>query len=170
MKTISKTNKAKNFPRRQMAAALTVIYLFVLLFPLVSLSIHSPSSAHAATGECSGDCNLCGCSLENRANKTCCCAQKLKQQQLQEHEAEKADTPDCCKKEATSRKPVITKCGCPCGSGKSVSISNYSVSEVIPSRFSEKICIPHVDTRYSTCVHRVASRYNEPPDPPPRQI
>ena len=62
--------------RRFLAALLlTAVYLTVTLTPLAPLALQSPSLAHAITGECSGDCDICGCSAETRANRTCCCAQ-----------------------------------------------------------------------------------------------
>jgi hypothetical protein len=48
----------------------------IVLSPLASLAMYSKIVAHVVTGECSGDCNICGCSLESRANHTCCCAKK----------------------------------------------------------------------------------------------
>jgi hypothetical protein len=59
---------------------LTVIYLVIALSPLAPLAMHSKVVAHAVTGECSGDCDICGCSLESRANHICCCAKKKQQQ------------------------------------------------------------------------------------------
>lgn len=62
--------------RRQWAAVLTFIYVMILCTPLAPFAMHSKYIAHAVTGECSGDCDIDGCSLESRANHTCCCAQK----------------------------------------------------------------------------------------------
>lgn len=70
-----------NIPhRRLIAMALTVMYLTIVLSPLASLAMYSTTVAHVVTGECSGDCNICGCSPESRANHTCCCAKKKQQQ------------------------------------------------------------------------------------------
>jgi hypothetical protein len=54
--------------------------MLIVMSPLVSLAMLSKTVAHVVTGECSGDCDICGCSLESRANHTCCCA-KTKQKQ-----------------------------------------------------------------------------------------
>ncbi|MFZ4855555.1 MAG: hypothetical protein ACOYL3_04095 [Desulfuromonadaceae bacterium] len=52
---------------------MTVIYLLILFTPL---TLHSRMVAHAITGECSGSCEIDGCSLESRSAHSCCCAQK----------------------------------------------------------------------------------------------
>ena len=84
--------------RRVLAALLlTVVYLAVTLSPLAPLALQSPSLAHAITGECSGDCDICGCSAEARANHTCCCAQK-KKHDSHDDSHDDSPLPDCCKK------------------------------------------------------------------------
>ena len=67
---------AKRSLRRMIAATLTVVYLVIALSPLAPFAMYSKVVAHAVTGECSGDCDICGCSKESRANHTCCCAKK----------------------------------------------------------------------------------------------
>ncbi|MFZ4857663.1 MAG: hypothetical protein ACOYL3_14820 [Desulfuromonadaceae bacterium] len=62
--------------RRTIAAVLTVIYVLILFAPLVSFAVQSSVFAHAVHGECSGNCDADGCSLESRTNHSCCCAQK----------------------------------------------------------------------------------------------
>lgn len=62
--------------RSTIAGMLAVIYLLIALSPLASLAIHPDSMSHNRSGECSGDCNICGCSAESRASRTCCCAKK----------------------------------------------------------------------------------------------
>jgi hypothetical protein len=54
--------------------------MLIVMSPLAPLAMHSKVVAHAVTGECSGDCDICGCSLESRANHTCCCAKKKQHQ------------------------------------------------------------------------------------------
>jgi len=166
MDTLSTGHRQNSFTRRLMATVLAVLYLLVVLSPLLSLPMHTLSSAHAATGECSGDCNICGCSLENRANKTCCCAQKLKQQahaQVDEHD----NTSDCCKKKPVEKKTIIA-CGCPCGGEKQAALSISGTSEVLPFHFTEQFNPPHTDTTYTNLTHRLISRHGEPPEPPPQ--
>jgi hypothetical protein len=57
-----------------------MIYLVITLTPLAPFAMHSKMVAHAITGECVGDCDICGCSPESRANHTCCCAKKKQKQ------------------------------------------------------------------------------------------
>jgi len=62
--------------RRFSGFLLVAIYSVIVLAPLSSLAMNSKTVTHAVTGECSGDCNVCGCSLESRTSNTCCCAKK----------------------------------------------------------------------------------------------
>jgi hypothetical protein len=86
---------------------LTMIYLVIVLSPLAPFAMYSPVVAHAVTGECSGDCDICECSPENRADHTCCCAKKKLMQ------ANNAKMPACerdSSKAATA--PAMAKDGC----------------------------------------------------------
>jgi len=69
-------HRARRSYRRLIAIFLTTIYLTIAMSPLATLAMHSKVVAHAVTGECSGDCDICGCSLESRMDHTCCCAKK----------------------------------------------------------------------------------------------
>jgi len=111
--------------RKLTAIVMMTVYLLIVLSPLAPLAMYSKSVAHAVTGECSGDCNICGCSLESRTNHTCCCAKKKQQSRLPagEHSeqlpvpkkrsccAESKPIPvnkDCC----AASKPVVPKKDC----------------------------------------------------------
>jgi hypothetical protein len=59
--------------RRTLASVMTFMYLLILFVPF---TLHSKVVAHAITGECSGNCQIDGCSRESRAGRSCCCAQK----------------------------------------------------------------------------------------------
>lgn len=74
--TVLYSHKTMRPHRRLFAIILMTIYLSIALSPLAPLAMHSKVVAHAVTGECVGDCNVCGCSQESRANHTCCCAKK----------------------------------------------------------------------------------------------
>lgn len=72
--------------RPVIASLLTGIYLLVALSPLTPLALQSEMILGAVTGnQCSGDCNKCGCPLESRLNKTCCCNQKKLSQLTLQH-------------------------------------------------------------------------------------
>ncbi|MBC8017278.1 MAG: hypothetical protein H7X83_02000 [Verrucomicrobia bacterium] len=150
------------------AGTLTIIYLMISLSPLASLAMHSKTVAHAVTGECSGDCTICGCSTESMATRTCCCSKK-KEQRAHAHEDDQAGTSDCCQKKPVKMKTIIA-CGCPGGSGKQVALSASSSSEVLPFHFTEKFSIPHIDTTFTNLTQRLTSRHGEPPDPPPKLV
>ena len=154
-------------PKRSIIAViLMVIYVLIPLSPLASLAMHSKSVALAVPGECSGDCDICGCSAESRAARTCCCSKK-KQQQADIHTDQHHGKQECEKKAPTKKKAAIAACGCPCGSGKQVALSISGTSEVLPYHFTEQFSIPHSDTIFIKPIQRLTSRHGEPPDPPP---
>lgn len=162
------THTLKRSKRSIMAASLMLIYLMILLGPLASLAMNSKTVAHAMTGECTGDCNLCGCSPESRASNTCCCSKKRQQRaHAHEDEDEEDGVADCCKKRPVQRKTVFA-CGCPCGGGKQGALTATEELEVIPLHFREQFNIPSTVTSFAHQQHRLISRHNEPPDPPPR--
>jgi hypothetical protein len=148
------------------ATTLTVTYLLISLSPLASLAMHSTNATPVAISECSGDCDLCGCSAESMATRTCCCSKK-KEQQARIHEDDEAGTPDYCIKEPAEKETIIA-CGCPGGSGKQVALSASGTSEVLPYHFTERFSLPHTDTHYPNLIQRLTSRHGEPPDPPPK--
>jgi hypothetical protein len=160
----------KMYPMRGIIATmLTIIYMMVVLSPLTSLAMNSKTLIHALTGECTGDCDTCGCSIERRDSHTCCCAMK-KKQQAHIHDDVDVDGPECCKKERTENKKTVIACGCPCGGGKQASLTASGTSEVLPFHFTELFNLPHTDTTFSDPAHRLASRHNKPPEPPPKSV
>jgi hypothetical protein len=76
----SSTHRVKLVFRRQIAVVLTAVYMLIVLTPLAPLAMYSKVVTHAVTGECVGDCKICGCSLESQTSKTCCCWQKKQKQ------------------------------------------------------------------------------------------
>ena len=94
--------------RRLFAVILMTIYLTITLSPLASLAMHSKVVAHVVTGECSGDCDICGCSQESRANHTCCCAKK---KQMQVNSA-KFSGEECCLAKASTAHASEKDNGC----------------------------------------------------------
>ena len=162
------THRARRSSRRLRAVILTTVYVLIVMSPLASLAMHSKVVTHAVTGECSGDCDICGCSPEKRANHTCCCAMKKQQTQTYTHEDDDVGTAVCCKKKPADKKGTIIACGCPCGSGKNATMATTGSSEVLPYQFSELFITPHSDTQFPIPNHRLTSRHGDPPDPPPR--
>ena len=173
----------KKFCRRQPALLLLAVYLLISLSPLAPLAMHTKAVAHAVTGECAGDCNICGCSPASRANQTCCCARKNRQAQHPELARVEADEPECCRKireeaaepdtrdqhpEQSSSSVTVLKCGCPCDGGKPFSLSGIGFSELIPY-VHECDSLPYAEASYHPPFNpSMASRHAEPPDPPPR--
>lgn len=154
--------------RSIIAATLAIIYLFISLSPVTTLAMNSKTLTHSLTGECTGDCDTCGCSIERRNSHTCCCAMK-RQKQAHIHDDVEVDEPECCKKERADKKTVIA-CGCPCGSGKQSALSSGGTSEVIPFHFTEQFSTPLTETSFTNPALHLTSRHNDPPDPPPKLV
>ncbi|OGR24915.1 MAG: hypothetical protein A2X79_07430 [Desulfuromonadaceae bacterium GWB2_53_15] len=152
--------------RNRTALLLTVIYSLIILTPLAPLALRSATIAHAVTGECAGDCAICGCSPEHSANRTCCCWKK-KQQGCHGHEDDQ--TADCCKKNKPESKPVLS-CGWPCGGNKQRALLDATGFELLPYHFGESI--PAFQREGSSPLHntRLTDHQDEPPDPPPKLI
>jgi len=153
---------------RVIAVILMTMYMIIVTRPLAPFAMHAEVAAHAVSGECSGDCDICGCSPESRANQTCCCAKK-RQQQAHVHEDDGDETADCCKKKPVEKKTILA-CGCPCGNGKQFPLSSAGISEVILCNFTEQFSPHHTDTRFPTLAQHPTSRHGEPPDPPPKLV
>jgi hypothetical protein len=159
--------------RRLTAAFMTAFYLLTLFSPLASFAMHGTKSAVMAVRECTGDCDLCGCSPASRTAHTCCCAKKRMQQnqvQLHDHDAAEDDVLECCKKERAENRKTVIACGCPCGDGKPSALSTVNTSEVLPFHFREKLNVPSTDTAFFNPSQRLTSRHGEPPDPPPKLV
>jgi hypothetical protein len=150
--------------RNLVALVLTAIYLAITMSPLAPLALKSPRLAHAITGECSGDCDICGCSPERRANHTCCCWQKKLRHQ---HEQEEANLPPCCRKTKRSAGPILT-CNCPCGSNKTIGLWGGSQNEQLPYRFAGVVPVCAGEQHLALPLDRLADRHGDPPDPPPK--
>lgn len=150
--------------RYTVSLLLTVIYLLITMSPLAPLALKSPRVAHAVTGECSGDCDICGCSLERRADHTCCCWQKKLKR---EHDHDEEQLPACCKKKQRSGKPMLTS-NCPCGSGKHIALWGADKNEQIPCQFIAGIPSSFGNLLAGVYERRLTGRYGDPPDPPPK--
>lgn len=95
--------------RTIISLCMAMLYLLIVLTPLAPMVMHSPRLAHAITGDCTGDCSICGCAPERSASHTCCCWQNRRaaaQRQLAAtgHSTEAAPErqpqklPSCCQK------------------------------------------------------------------------
>jgi hypothetical protein len=174
------------------------IYLMIALSPLSTLAMQSKKVAHAVTGECSGDCEICGCSAESRANHTCCCCRKKRQQCDKPNIADKGcamkvtsapeeprvDTSDICavknhyhqdktdqhlsNEGITPKTQTVFKCNCPCGKNKVLALWGGFNHEIIPYWFPGGI-LPPMETRsFPDYSRSLTSRHDDPPDPPPK--
>lgn len=148
--------------RHMVASSLIAIFIIMSLGPLLPLTMQSAAIAHAITGECTGDCNSCGCSLERRASHTCCCWQKKKMRQSM-NKSKKS----CCKGENTTPKTIISS-HCPCGSGKLLAACGVEEFPFNSFPFTGEINRPMTCQVFQERHHHQAIRSNEPPAPPPK--
>ena len=141
---------------------LTLIYILINLGSLAPLALRSPYIAHAVTGECSGNCDICGCSAERRANHTCCCwMKKLKHQHNQEN------LPECCKNKKRHKMTMLT-CNCPCGSNNLPGLLGTESSEQLPFRFTQEIVALAENSLFSFYEQSLTDQLANPPEPPPK--
>jgi hypothetical protein len=158
---LEETHTLKLFSRPIVALILTVIYSLIIMSPLAPLALQSPRVAHAVTGECSGNCDICGCSAERRASHTCCCFLKKKLQH--DHK----NVPDCCKKKKRSKMTMLS-CNCPCGGNKMPGLAGSEKTEVMPYRFNDGIVSLAENPLFSSTGKCLTDRHGDPPDPPPK--
>lgn len=178
--------------RHIISALLTALYLLVILSPLAPLAMHSKHIAHAITGECGGDCSICGCAPERSATRSCCCWQK----RLAEAHAVSGATcassrptaaANCCaphKQKAARDQLAASTAGetdpahgarstigvLPCGSGKLVALWGTEQIHHLPSRFSSQAMPPLEGLIVQARPADLISRYIDPPDPPPKPV
>ncbi len=149
--------------RSHIALLLTTIYLVIVTSPLAPLALRSPVIAHAVTGECVGNCDICGCSPAQRADRTCCCWRKK-----QRHDREQERTvANCCQKKRPDSTPILS-CGCPCGGSKMPGLWGGEKFELLLYHFTEGTTALHEDEPSAYRNDRLRDRYREPPDPPPK--
>ncbi|MGA7826849.1 MAG: hypothetical protein WCA04_04270 [Geobacteraceae bacterium] len=171
------------------ALILFAAYTLIALSPLAPLALKSPTLAHAITGQCSGDCDICGCSPERRAAHTCCCWMKKKREQEARakgslHCCTLEREPDCCSGRAQEKAavpccekqpdrehgkvPVIVYRCSPCGTGTAALFPGTESYQHLPYLFSENLSAPSGAKLVNLHPGLLMSRYQEPPDPPPR--
>jgi hypothetical protein len=184
--------------QKKISFIMTAVYLLLTLSPLVSIGMQSKPYSQALSRECSGDCRLCGCSAERSASHACCCWQKKlaeakKQRAKLDASCATATTASsqtagsCCQKpashedhdneavvppQADSRPEkstdTVSISTCPCGSGKDLAFSANEKTQHIPFRFASGIPIQPRTAFSFLQPERLSSRYDEPPDPPPK--
>jgi hypothetical protein len=147
--------------RSQMAMLLTVVYVLIIMSPLAPLALSSAVIAHAVSGQCAGDCAICGCSPELSAKHACCCWEKKQHEQERERQRRA-----CCEKDSGGK--TVLSCGCPCGGNKPLAFLDRDNVEQFPYRFTEEIPALCADAPSSPLPERLLTRKGDPPDPPPK--
>jgi hypothetical protein len=154
-------NSVKPSPRRIIANVLIVIFFAITISPLANLSMRFAVISHAITGECTGDCDTCGCLPERRALHTCCCQNKLKKRDRHNEQVT-----GCCKKRNNKQTPAVSQ-ACPCGKGKKLALWEKEEFLVLPYHFSENIALLCEDMFLHDAPDRLVGRNVKPPVPPP---
>ena len=154
-------------PHRTITAVLmTVIYLLITVSPLAHLAMLSGGVAHALTGQCSGDCDVDGCSPERRASRTCCCWRN-KQNKERSPQVNNSSSSSCCKTKPAGKVAELRCSSCPCGSNKFQSLLGSEKHQHLPYRFVSETPPQHKQLHTHPSPSRLISRHGEPPDPPP---
>lgn len=167
---------------------LFAVYTVIALSPLAPLALKSPTLAHAITGQCSGNCDICGCSAERRASKSCCCWMKKKRaEELRSRSSLRCCSVEktaCCSSRAieikdvncsemppdeTQENPpeVVYRCS-PCGKGSVTFVAGAGSYQHLPYLFHENLSTPSASKLVNFYSEFFLSRYQEPPDPPPK--
>ena len=157
-------NNVKRFPRHIIAPLLVVLYIAIAFSPLAPLAMRSATTVHSVIGECSGDCDLCGCSPESRASHTCCCRLNKLKNRHAGHEDRAENSHDETQHDG---KPILS-CNCPCGNGKLLALWGAEKFELLPVQFSREISSPMAGLLTHNFQPRMTTRHSEPPDPPPK--
>ena len=163
-------NISYRLSRRSAAILMLAVYLLISVSPLAASAMQYKQIAHAVTKQCAGDCSICGCSLESRAAKTCCCARKHAREESLRHLDDDSDEPECCKKargEETQKPAVVISCGCPCSNSKQIAVLGADSSETIPFSFFHQAVRPLGETTFVVLSYLPDSRHIAPPDQPP---
>lgn len=178
--------------------AMAVLYLLIIGLPLAPLAMHSRQVVHAVTGECSGDCSICGCAPERSAARACCCWQKKRAQErlagssgksccnkpagkehlkvaerLRDSRHDGHDDHEAIDPAADNERPapdgtVASISNCPCGSGKHLLLGGGDNVQHIPSIHAGGIPLLQNHSYPSLPNDRLISHHGEPPDPPPK--
>jgi hypothetical protein len=162
---------------------MTAVYLLVIFAPLAPAALHAKIVLYAVTGECSGDCHVCGCAAERSAARTCCCWQK---KLLQQRTALTRESRNCCQQQglrhdhaehdeesaatassgAGSQLTAIAPC--PCSSDKHAALQGLEDVQHYPFIYAASIPAAHSLPLIPLSPDRLTSRDREPPVPPPR--
>jgi hypothetical protein len=142
------------------------IYLMITISPLAPLALQSAVISHAVTGECTGDCAICGCAPERSATHSCCCWQK-KLQNGQSEDQEEVES--CCqKKQKPASAPGASYKSSPCGSGKLIALwGGESFEYYLDSNDAEPLILNKA-TLVPSPYRTLTGRSIAPPDPPPK--
>ena len=174
---------------------LTAVYLLITISPIASIGSRSTHFFQALAKECSGDCRLCGCSTERSASHACCCWQKkmaatknlqqpVKPQPCQTvpaiaagnccsktilHPDQDNETPLTAQDSAAYVDTQVASIGiCPCGSDKDLPFSSEERAQHIPIRYLSREPIQTLTPFVFLQPERLATRSDQPPDPPPK--
>lgn len=147
------------------ALVLATLYLLIVLSPLAPLAASPAVTLHALSGECSGDCSLCGCSAERSASHSCCCWQKK-----QRHDQDTGQHgPACCKnRQLKNQQETKSLTSPPCQSKKIAGFSGFDLEDMLYDHFHVLLSLTPPDSRGTRKPVSLTDRPGDPPDPPPK--
>ena len=186
----------KSSPRYIISLVMTAVYLLVIFAPLAPAALQSKFVLHAVTGECAGDCSICGCAAERSAANSCCCAQK---KLADSKRVKAAGAASCCDSRSKARQPKITASCCsgrqsekehdehgehcqtaghengetiiaaiPCQSGKNAALAGSENIQHMPFKYESRIPLQLASSYHTPFIKGLINHPGEPPDPPPR--
>ncbi len=145
------------------ACTVIVLYTMITVSPLASIALRSPAIARAVSGECAGDCSVCGCLPELSANHICCCWKKKPEVR---HDVDQEQS-ECCKLNEVPDKPVTTVSSRRCNDGKALALTGVHQNDVLPFLFLQVLTSQREATLSTHSPDPLRSRPGDPPDPPP---
>lgn len=147
------------------AGILIAIHIMITVVPVTTLAMWSTTVMHPISTECSGDCDVCGCSPESRASHTCCCRQKnMKDKQHAGHEGSEANN----REKAQNNTETTLSCNCPCENGNLLALWVLNNFESLPYQFNGEIYSPQEGLLSQSFHPHLKTRYCQPPKPPPK--
>ncbi|HIJ94239.1 MAG TPA: hypothetical protein HPP94_00565 [Desulfuromonadales bacterium] len=160
-------------PRFIPALVLVILYATIVVSPLAPLAMRTELVAQILIGECAGECSLCGCSTERSANHTCCCWQKKllagHDDEHYEDHGDDQDQADCCKKNQTGTKNILTTISSrPCSSGKTAALLGVEHGDVFPYALGTTDPVVSEATLTARSPDCTIDWPGEPPDHPPQ--
>lgn len=157
----------KKIRRPIIALILAAMYAAPIVSPVLSFAVHSTMNTLVVLGECSGNCDLCGCPPAKSKDHTCCCARKRAKLAAIHDDHHESPVSSCCATKRPEKEPVLSFT-CPCGPKRAAAAAKTETSEVVPSTLSGLSLHTFVDILTRDEPAHPLTCHADPPDPPPK--